>query len=350
MTDKEFKNEIKKGLSGGYLFYGEEDYLKEYYINAAKDSILKGDTDFASFNLIECDEADFSPSRLADALLAMPMMSDRVLCIFHVRLSKLRENERKELYDVLSSVENSKTAVLLLVACTGYFDAGNIKKNRPSALFRDITKYLVPVEFARQSTAALRKWAMRHFENDGLTASPVMVDRIIKLSNGEMLSLSSEIEKLICYAKANGYTEITDKSVELLCSGSASLEAFALSNAIASGNKREALAALYECKSKRQKPQAILAGITSEFNNMYKTAVYLGEGMTRDSIANLMGLHPYKTSIYIDAVSRTEISRLRAALERCRDADRALKSSSIDYIALERLICTMPSRLGASDR
>lgn len=350
MTDKEFKAEIKKGLSGGYLLFGEEDFLKEYYIGAAKAELLGKDSDFASFNLIECDEANYSSAALADALATMPMMSDKVLCIFHVRLSKLRESEKKELYDVLQTVADNETAVLLLVACTGFFDSGNIKKNKPSALYKELSEYLTPVEFAKQTPAALRKWVIRHFEADGISATPFVADEIVKLSDGEMLSLSGEVEKLICFAKANSLSEITKETVENLCADNTSLEAFALSNAISSGNKRKALAALYECKSRRQKPQAVLAGITAEFNNMYKVAICLGEGMMKDEIAKELGMHPYKTSIYIDAVSNIAPTRFRMALERCRDADLALKSSKIDYIALERLVCTMPSRLGISGR
>ena len=44
-----FRKQIKKGLSGGYLFYGDEDYMKAYAVNAAREAVC-ADPTFALFN------------------------------------------------------------------------------------------------------------------------------------------------------------------------------------------------------------------------------------------------------------------------------------------------------------
>ena len=50
MTVQEFKNRIKSGnLSGWYIFTGEEDYLKKYYLTSLRDAVV-GEDAFALFN------------------------------------------------------------------------------------------------------------------------------------------------------------------------------------------------------------------------------------------------------------------------------------------------------------
>ena len=52
-----FRKQIKKGLSGGYLFFGEEDYLKSFCLRAVKEAVCPDET-FAVFNEVKIDALD----------------------------------------------------------------------------------------------------------------------------------------------------------------------------------------------------------------------------------------------------------------------------------------------------
>ena len=56
-----FRKQIKSGLSGGYLFFGDEDYMKAYSVSAARKSVCD-DTTFAFFNDIKIENIDYSAS------------------------------------------------------------------------------------------------------------------------------------------------------------------------------------------------------------------------------------------------------------------------------------------------
>ena len=90
MTPSEFKAELKK-LSGGYLFYGEEDYLKRYYLNALrKQTVTEGDV----FNHIVINSESYTPERLSASLEALPVMADKKLVeVNSLYLSSMSENE-----------------------------------------------------------------------------------------------------------------------------------------------------------------------------------------------------------------------------------------------------------------
>ena len=56
-------------------------------------------------------------------------------------------------------------------------------------------------------------------------------------------------------------------------------------------------------------------------------------------------MHPYRAGLYLEAVKDRSTEQIAAAVRRCREADVSIKSTSLeDYIAIERLVCTVPSK------
>lgn len=349
MNDREFKAEIKKGLSGTYLFYGDEEFLKKYYLAEAKKSVLGDDDDFAVFNYVEIEMEDFSPDMLSDAASSVPMMAERICVVAHADLTKYGDKKGntvsgklEALTEVLDEIKEADTAVVFIVCASGNFDAG--RKNRPSSILKTLQKYVSVVEFEYQTAAVLKKWALRHFEREQLTAQDSALAYLVNAAGPDMTFLSLEIQKLICYIRSQNREILTLEDAMLLCSENGELDDFALSNAIVSGDRAAALEALREAQDKRRKATVVLSGITSDFINMLTVSVYLKEGLSKDEIARKTGLHAFRVGKYIEAVRNVDTAVLRAALDRCREADAALKGSGIDYIALERLVCVMPAR------
>ena len=76
MKDDEFRKQLKKGISGGFFFYGEEDYMKNFTLSAAREAICPDPT-FAVFNDLRIDPIDYSASALLNALIPPPMMTEQ---------------------------------------------------------------------------------------------------------------------------------------------------------------------------------------------------------------------------------------------------------------------------------
>ena len=114
MTENEFRQELKK-LDGGYLFYGNEDYLKYSYSKEIKKLVLDGT--FDEFNHIVLYGEDFSPSSLMDAIATMPMMSDKKLVeVRGVDFKSLKKDEWDDLADALSHLKEYDHTVLIVRA------------------------------------------------------------------------------------------------------------------------------------------------------------------------------------------------------------------------------------------
>ena len=162
-----------------------------------------------------------------------------------------------------------------------------------------------------------------------------------------MTALINEIDKVSCFVKAKGRTEVTLSDITSVCTDNTELDAFALSNAVVNGDREGALEALGECRDNKVKPTLVIARMTSEFMNMLSVAACVRSGMYKQEISKKLGLHEFRVGKYMESVRDTDIESIRAVLSRCVDVEFALKSTATGYEQLEKFVCTIPSRKSA---
>ena len=107
MELSEFRSKLKSGsLDGWYLFCGEEDYLKKYYMKQLRSQIIF-DEAFAPFNCVSFDGMDIDFSAVAEAIKSPPMMSDYKLIEWKFApLDSLKESERGALEELFALKED----------------------------------------------------------------------------------------------------------------------------------------------------------------------------------------------------------------------------------------------------
>ena len=81
----ELKDEVKFGLSGIYLFIGEEEYMKQYYLNEIRKKLLPSEDDeLFRHKKLSCRELDLE--QITDALTtaSLGFFGDgKTLCELH---------------------------------------------------------------------------------------------------------------------------------------------------------------------------------------------------------------------------------------------------------------------------
>ena len=342
MTQAEFRKELKNGLSGTYLFYGDEEYLKRFYAQRAEKHTVGDDPDLASWNTHVINaEGDANLGELEAAVLSVSMMGDRTFVRYNADLTSLSADETKALIDIIENIDPEQT-VLLIVAPPGGFDAGTAK--RPSKMYKQYEAVAKPVDLTAQTPAELKKWMVRRLSQDSLAVTPEAQELLISRATDNMFILSGELEKLAAYSLANGIAVIDSETVTQISSVTAQEEAFALANAVLDGDRRKALSVLYVHKMRRESAVSVLASVTKCICDMMAVAYLAAEGADKQTVASKMKMHEYRAGLYMQAVSGSPPERLLAAAKRCREADLKLKSTSLDYIAIERLICTIPAK------
>ena len=334
MTPNEFRTELKK-LKGGYLFCGEEDYLKRHYLSTLrKTAVDEGDV----FNHIILSGDNYSPERLFSAIEALPMMAERKLIeVNSLYISSMSESDLEALASVLRRLPEYEYNILVLYTEPDEFDIGN--KKAPSKEFKLLSEILAPVVFERETPARLSSWVAKHFASELIIAPPDTVTLLIDRCGCDMYALSNEIDKLSCYLKTQGREKLTSDDVIAVCGERKEIAAFDFANAILDLDAQKAFFVLGEMKKQKEKPEIILGSISRVICDLEIIKYSSENGISLSEIAKKLKFHEYKASLYAKSASRTTVKRLRELTEKCYEADLMIKSSRLDnYVILEQLV------------
>lgn len=335
-----FRKQMKKGLSGGYLFFGDEDYMKAYSVSAARQSVCS-DATFALFNDMKIDVMDYSAGALLDALMPLPMMSDKkIVTVNGLNINALKPKELDDLCEALSALTEYDYNVVIISVPATQVEEGNLPKY-PSAVLKRLGEYLTPVHFEQVSGARLVSWVGKHFGHNGVNAAPDVCSFLIEYVGRSMYTLSNETEKLAYYVLQNGRDTVTKKDVLAVCVAEISTDAFTLANAILDGRSEDAMNALAVMKFRRVEPVILMGEVSRVICDLVTIKAMLDGGCSVPEISAILKMNEYKTKIYAQGASSKSSAKIKSAMTLCAEADMALKLSPQGYIAIEKLICSL---------
>lgn len=340
LKDTDFRKELKSTPRRGYLFFGEEDYLKAFALKSAEEAVSPDPT-FSFFNVMRLDALDYTPAKLLDALMPMPMMADRKLVtLTGLNFTTMRQNELDELCDTLTALQEYDYNLLIVSAAADCFDAGYLPK-KPSSALSKLSEHLTPVQFERCTPSRLNAWVQKHFAHNGINVTPALCATMIDYCGRGMFRLANEIDKLSYYVLAHNRDTATEADLRLVCSSVTEYDAFAFANAVMEGKQEIALAILSDYKLKRMDPLFIMGDVIRVFCEMEGVHAMLTDGAATQEIANALKLHEFKVGLYQKNLRGVSEKRLRRAIDACIAADASLKLSQDGYPILEKLICSI---------
>ena len=340
ITEAQYRKQIAQCAGKAYLFFGEEDYLKNVAIRLTREALCP-EAAFAFFNDITIDVTDYTPGGLIDTLAPPPMMADtRLVVLRGMDLTAMRQSETDALIAALATLAEYDYNTVILHVASGLIDEGYLPK-RPSAILKKFAEVAVPVRFEASTDARLALWAGKHFAHFGVRAESAVCAELIAYSGKSMFVLANEIEKLACYVLAAGRDRVESADIRTVAVPANAVDAFALSNAILAGESREALAALAVMRFERVEPTVILGEIARTLSDMQSARILFEAGKGAPEIASLLKMHEYKARLLLRAATRVEPARLSRAIELAAAADLSLKRGASDYTAIEKLVCAL---------
>lgn len=333
-----FKAKLKSGeLAGWYVFCGEEDYLKKYYMKELRSSVIS-DEAFALFNCVSFDGADIDFGAVAEAIKSPPMMSDYKLIEWKFApLDSLKESEKNALFDLFSLKDEYPYAIFAIMTAQDGFDEGTPK--RPSKMATKLASAFDILSFPKSTDSQLLSWLKKHFDAEGVGVDALTLNTLLFRSGRSMEVLNGEVLKLCAYAKANGLSAVTPKEVEAVSSATVECDAFALSNAVLEKNVERAFVALADLKQRRVDPQIIISMLERTYSELSSVAFLLDEGNGASAIETTLKFHPFKAKLYINSAKKVGAKKLAATLSELCRIDASSKSGGFSgYGAIEMFI------------
>lgn len=302
-----------------YVFYGEEDYLRQYYLKELR-KICGGP--FDAFDTLLLDGEQVDPDSLRDAVDSIPMGGGRKLIILRDYKAWQPTGAMKDALPEL--LENLPPYVCLVIDC----ESVEFKPDKRLAAYKALEKYGQLVEFRQATSADLIPWIKRRFQALGKGIETRECEYLIFLCGASMTNLAGECEKI---AAGTGRQTISHGDIEALASRALEADVFALTDCILQGNYEKGLGLLRDLFDMKNEPVAILASVSRQLQRLYGARLALEQGKGEAYVAELFGFRStYPAKLLLQSARRCELGALRRIQELCLAADLGLKSNLPD--------------------
>lgn len=334
---QKLKADLKEANLGcAYLFYGEESYLREYYLGEVRKQLIPAG--FEEFNYHKLEGKSLTIQDLAEMAEAMPMMAERTLLVVtDLDLFKLGEEQRDKLIAFLEDIPPYCCVIFV-------YDTIEYKPNRTmKKLVKALTDHVEAVEFKAQDSSDLVAWIARRFKALGKEIDRQTAEYLIFTCGGLMTGLVPEIQKIGAYAKGKA---ITQKDIDAVADPVLSAEVFKLSDAVLQGNYDMAASILGDLLKMQTEPIMILAALGSQLRRIYTARMAIDSGKDKYWLMELWEMKSdYPAKLLLTAAKRTTADWCADAVKMCQVLDRRMKSEKgIDAAGELKLLLV---RLGA---
>ena len=326
---RQMKQDLKNKTPGPlYIFYGEEDYLRDYYLEQLKKLCVPAGME--SFNVHRLSGKSLDLQALSDAVDALPMMSPRTFVqVDNYDLFKAPEKQRTAMTDLLSDLPDYCTLVFVYDTIIYKSDA---RMKKLAAAIREKGR---EVCFARQAQHDLTDWIIRRFRALDHDISGGDAQYLIFLCGDLMNGLIGEIAKIGAYARER---RVTRSDIDAVAIPVLDAQVFAMTDALTRKNYDRTLSVLNDLLLLKQEPIMLLAVLGKQVRQLYSARVGLESGKDSRWLMKLWSMRSvYPADKLMEAARRYDLNWCRRAMVRCAQTDLAMKSVT-GADARERLI------------
>lgn len=334
---QKLKNDLSEGTLGcAYIFYGEESYLREYYLGELRKALVPAG--FEEFNYHRLEGKDLTVQTLSEMAEAMPMLAERTLIVVtDFDIFKMNEEQREKMIAFLDDIPPYCCVVFV-------YDTLDYKPNKTmKKLCKAIGDHVEAVEFRAAENSDLITWITRRFKALGKEIDRQTAEYLIFTCGGLMTGLVPEITKIGTYAKGK---TITQKDIDAVADPVLSAEVFKLSDAVLQGDYDRAAEILGDLLKMQTEPIMILAALGSQLRRIYTARLAIDSGKDKYWLMELWDMKSdYPAKLLLSSAKKTTAAWCSDALKMCQTLDRRMKSEKgIDSAGELKLLLV---RLGA---
>lgn len=319
----EVKQLKDKGPERLYLLYGQEDYLRERFVDELRKLCVNDELDF---NYKRLDGPAIDMNALSEAVDSIPFFTERTFVeVRGFDINKCRDSDCEKLKRIVSDIPDYCT--LAIIISSDYELDGRL------AGVKAVKKYGRSIEFTEQDQDALIKWIAARFSAFSKSISRSDAEYLTFVSGTLMNRLIPEIEKISSYSSE---AIVTRAHIDATAHRIPEADVFEMTDLLSQG-KIDAAAKLLSAllSDKNNSPIYILAIFAQQIRRMYAYKLAQSKGKGKSAVMELAGL---KYDFIYNKVSLCakpySLSALKNLVELCTEYDFLMKSSGIDNAVL----------------
>ena len=326
----------ERQVSGAYLFYGEETYLKQQYVALLKRKLV--DPSFEDFNFRSFDGKDATIDEILMSADMLPMMSEYAVTLVH-DYPLLRAPSDLEKLQAYMTEMPSGTVLVFWYDTVDIADSG--KKSTPwDKVIKLFAKQGNAVLFEPKTPAQLVQRLTAYAARKKVKLNANRAHLLVETVGTDMQTLMTELEKIIAFVGESG--EITKKEIELLATPSLEANIFKLSDHILRGDSTAAFMLLDALLTQNTAATDIIARLTDCYIDMYRAKCARTEGISEAQVAEDFGYSKrvaWKIGKAAANASSYSVQTLRKALDVLARTDELTKSSPVkERVLLEEML------------
>jgi len=347
--------EIKEDkLAAGYVFYGEEDYLAEGFIQRLTQALISPEAQ--GFNIEKFDLAGARWADIIDTARTAPFFFSPWRLVVVRAVEKDRDGksakEDREAGGKLSSLDEkilrgyfrspaSRTVLVVVIK-------GRVKKNHPLVRFFGSlprsTVVLQEVKPLRQD--ALHLWMKQRLAALGKAATSDALLRLEEVAGSDLRLIDREFEKITAYVADRKTIDIED--ILQVCDWTKGFVEWDLTDSLKKGDQRQALLTLNRAFQEGEEPENILRVLARFFRDLLLAKLWLSEGRGRKEIFAFLKPQIKETfvKLYADEfralfslLERISLGEITSTIRELEKIDLAIKTTGISIEPLiERFV------------
>lgn len=320
----ELKKQIKAGeFSNVYMIYGEENYLKEYYVSQLKSRLVE--PAFADFNYHEYDGKKTAISDILVDAETVPMMAEKSFLLVH----DYPFDKSKADIDTLKEYLKEPCDYAVVVFWFDSIEVDTKKNSKWKSVETAISKNECAVCLEKRTEAELVKLIVASAKKRDCVIEQNNARYLLSTVGNDIKTIFNELEKMCAFV---GEGEITKAVIDDLAVKCLQARVYDLSKFILAGNSDGAYEVLRVLFAQKEEPISIMAVISSCYIDMYrvKCAKASGEGD-----ASLSQYFNYKGREWLIRNAARDskflsVENLRDAINLLSKTDEMLKSTAVD--------------------
>jgi DNA polymerase III subunit delta len=357
-TVDRFLTEARKDdRRAGYVLLGDDAFLLQRARHGILDALAP--TDIRDFCLHDLDLAETSIFEALDLAQTPSLMAPfQVLFIRNLKTLYGRGQKKDEFAAIDDYFRRPNPQALVLFVADHIRLPQDVRtmdmqdKERAEKIRETLGDACGIIELQRVSDDDALQWAIREAESQHIRLTEDAARELVDALGAEMLTLSSELTKLILYAQSQGSSSIELADVETMVSAAKQRSLYELTDAISLKDAPRAVALLHGLLNASESGEDAAIGHIFTLAKTFRQMLVLNEKQVRDQRAMWQVLWPgfrvapfAADALIAQARRYRDRSDLTRGLELIARADAELRSSPADKrLVLERLVLRLASR------
>lgn len=303
-------------MSNIYVYICNDEYL----LNEEKMKLIK-EKAIDEFNVSKYNFLDSDPLEIINEMMTVSLLGEeRLVIITNPEFLKSTYKNSNIVERFINYFENENTDTILVIFSESDLDY-KLKINSVLKSKANIKK------ISAIEGNDLNSWIINRLNSFGFKIDSVALTELIERTDGDIMLINNELEKLMLYQTDKN---ISYNTVKLLVSRNLEDNIFNLLNAFVANDKKTLFQIYEDFMTLNEDEMRIISAISNKLEEILYTKMLVNRRMSKDDIATYFKVKPGRAYYMIEAAKKINDNTIKNLIERITKLDFDIKSGKID--------------------